>query len=340
MLTNRLLVGAMLISAALFMGCSADDSPDVRKINVPMEVQRYEQDFFTMDTSNTTAALDALDKKYPSFNDDFLSKILRADRNWGGDTLQVYINGFIQFYKPVYDSVKLRYPTLDAPAADVKKGMQFVKYYFPSYNLPTKMISFVGPLDGFGDVMTEEAFLIGLQHHLGSEASIYSTQIVAQTYPAYITRNFDEEHIAINAMKNILLDIVPINDEDKSLVVQMVNRGKTLYALEKLLPKEEKHRLIGYSKNQYEESLSRQAAIWDFFLQNNMLQSKDGNLNKNYIGENPKTQELGDASPGNIGAFMGWQIVRTFAGNNKEIPLSELLKMDAEKIYAAAKYKP
>ena len=340
MTVQKLLVCLLAVSSIWALGCSGDNTPDVSGIDVPLEVQRYEKDFFSIDTNDIAAALIKLDKTYPDFNDDFLSKILSANRNWKGDTLRNYIAGFIQFYKPVYDSAMLKYPSLDEEEAKIKQGLKYVKHYFPEYKIPTKLISFVGPLDGFGDVMTADAFLVGLQHHLGAEASIYNSAIVAETYPAYIHRNFDEEHIAINAMKNILLDLIPYKDEESSLVVQMVNRGKTLYALEKLLPKGDKYRLIGYTKKQYEESMERQDVIWDFFLQNNMLQSKDANLNKNYIGESPKTQELGDASPGNIGAFMGWQIVRKFAEKQKEIALKDLLAMDAEKLYAETKYKP
>ena len=83
-----------------------------------------------------------------------------------------------------------------------------------------------------------------------------------------------------------------------------------------------------------------EAAIWHLFIKNDLLQNQDLNLIKNYIGESPKTQELGDASPGNIGAFVGWQIIKKYMKKNETISLTELMKTKAETILEKTKYKP
>ncbi len=61
---------------------------------------------------------------------------------------------------------------------------------------------------------------------------------------------------------------------------------------------------------------------------------------KNYIGESPRTQELGEGSPGNIGGFSGYQIVKKYLAKNQKITLEELMKTDAREIYNQSKYKP
>ena len=94
------------------------------------------------------------------------------------------------------------------------------------------------------------------------------------------------------------------------------------------------------TKEQLKEAYTREKYIWDLFVQNSLLQSIDENLIKNYIGESPKTQELGDALPGNIGSFTGWQIVKKFMGKNPECSLQKLMEADAEQIFQQAKYKP
>ena len=78
----------------------------------------------------------------------------------------------------------------------------------------------------------------------------------------------------------------------------------------------------------------------DLFVQNNLLQTIDNNVIKNYIGDGPKTQELGEASPGNIGSFAGWQIIKKYMQKNPKTGLKELMAIDAETIFAEAKYKP
>jgi uncharacterized protein YjaZ len=97
---------------------------------------------------------------------------------------------------------------------------------------------------------------------------------------------------------------------------------------------------LGYTEKQYTESKQREAVIWDLFIQNNILQSIDNSIIKNYIGESPKTAELGDASPGNIGSFCGWQIVKKYMNKFPETSLESLMTADAEMIFQQAKYKP
>ena len=132
----------------------------------------------------------------------------------------------------------------------------------------------------------------------------------------------------------------PEKKEDASMVVQMVEKGKRLYLLSRLLPYTEEFKLIGYSEKQLKDCYAHEAGIWDLFVQNNFLQTIDNNIIKNYIGEGPKTQELGEASPGNIGSFAGWQIVKKFMEKTPECSLPALMTTDAETIFQKAKYKP
>ena len=169
---------------------------------------------------------------------------------------------------------------------------------------------------------------------------MYKSEQVQQTYPEYITNRFDPGYITVNNLKNIVLDLYPEKMEDKSLVQQMVEKGKRLYILSKILPRADEYKLIGYKNDQLKSAYENEKIIWDLFVQNNLLQTVDENVIKNYIGESPKTQELGDASPGNIGSFAGWQIVKKYMQKNLEITLQKLMAIDADTIFQEAKYKP
>ena len=74
-------------------------------------------------------------------------------------------------------------------------------------------------------------------------------------------------------MKNILNDLYPEKLEDKALVLQMVEKGKRLFVLSKLLPKTEEYKLIGYTKEQLKAVYEHEVAVWDLFVQNNFLQN-------------------------------------------------------------------
>ncbi len=324
----------------LFSCNSGDKTPDVSGIKIELGIQRFEQDLFTLDTVNFAAKLDLLQAKYPSFGENFLSTILNCDPKWSGDTTANYIRGFTRAYKQVYDTAQIVFKDFTPYENEIKKGLQFLKYYFPNYREPKRIITYIGPLDGYGDVLAEDEMIIGLHHHLGKDFSLYRSALVQETYPEYISRRFEPGYIAVNCIKNIVSDLYPEKMEDKPLVQQMVEKGKRLYLLSRLLPDTDEYKLIGYTKEQLKGVHEHEAAVWDLFVQNNFLQTIDNNIIKNYIGEGPKTQELGEASPGNIGSFSGWQIVKKFMKKNPGYSLQKLMATDAETIFQQAKYKP
>lgn len=336
----RLVFVFIMMACALFSCNNGDKTPDVSNIKIELSTMRFEKDLFTLDTTNFTSKLDLLIARYPSFGENFLATILNTDPTWSADSAANYVHGFITAYKEVYDTAQKVFTDFTPFEKDIKQGLQFVKYYFPKFKEPKKIITYIGPLDGYGDILSDDAIIVGLHHHLGKSFSLYRSQIVQETYPEYISNRFEPDYIAVNCMKNILNDLYPERMEDKPLVQQMVEKGKRLFVLSNLLPKTEEYKLIGYTKEQLKAVYEHETAVWDLFVQNKFLQTIDNNIIKNYIGEGPKTQELGEASPGNIGSFAGWQIVKKFMQKNPKYTLQELMAADAETIFQQAKYKP
>jgi hypothetical protein len=334
----RILV-SLLICFLLF-SCNSNKTPDVSNIKLDLQTKRFEKALFNMDTTHFDQSMNKLVTDYPEFAPLFFREILNVDPRWAPDTTAFYIKGFISSYKPLYDSAELLYPDFKQQTAEIKNVLQYVKHYFPEYKIPGEVITYVGPVDGVGDAISQHALLVGLHQHMGEEYSMYSMDFVRQTYASYITRRFTPEYIPVNAAKTIVLDMYPETDEVKTLVVKMVESGKKLYCMQQLLPNTDEYLIIGYTKMQLERSYSGEAQIWQLFLQNNMLQSIDDNLIKNYIGDSPKTQELGEGSPGNIGGFVGWQIVKKYARDHSSLSLKELMNTPAETIFTDAKYKP
>lgn len=346
---NKILIASVLL---LFISCNSNKNiPDVSGIQVNLDVKRYEQDFFSIDTMNIAASMKNLLAKYPKFTPDFVENILGLDVDsllLPGNAQDSAIRLFIRDYRPIKDSSDLLYKNFDKVAAEIKKGLQFVKYYFPSYQLPSSIITFIGPINANfetsfgvqGDVLTTEGLGIGLQLHLGKNFSLYNTMIGEEQYPQYLSNNFDAEHIPVNCMRNIIDDLYPEKINGKALIEQMIEKGRRLYLLTKLLPFKEEYLCIGYTKKQLTDAYTNEAVIWNFFLNNNLLYNAEQNIIKNYIGESPKTQELGEDSPGNIGAFTGEQIVKKYMEKFPETTLQQLMKTDPQEIYSKAKYKP
>lgn len=325
----------------LLAGCQDRKIPDVSHIDVKLTTLRFEQSMFDTAKNTLLDYLDGIKQDMGSFPAYFFQEILAVDPRAPKDSQAVYVNGFITAYRSVYDSAAKRYTNLKPIEEQIREGLQRVKFYFPKYALPEKLITYIGPADGYGDIIIPgEALVVGLQHHLGANHPLYQSELVQRYYPAYISARFTPEFIAVNAMRNIVMDIFPEQVDDAPLLNQMIEKGKRLFVLQSILPREQHWRLIGYTEAQYNDCLSHESAIWNLFVKNNLLQVIDRNLVRNYLDEGPKTPELGEAAPGNIGSFAGWQIVQAYMEKNPNKSLSDLMATDAETIFREAKYKP
>lgn len=336
----RVSIIAVLCCIFLFSCNHREKAPDVSAIKVNLTVDRFEQNLFDTTTNNLFAYIRKLQSNDPSFTTTYLSKILNVDPSWSADTTASYVNGFIKAYRPVYDSAEKIFRDFTPYEQEIKQGLQFVKYYFPDYKTPGKIITYIGPADGYGDILSADALIIGLQHHLGRDFYLYKSALVQETYPDYISNRFEPDYIAVNSLKNIVNDLYPEKADDKPLVNQMIEKGKRLYLLSKFLPTAYEYQLIGFTKKQLEDAYANEAKIWDLFVKNSYLQITDKNIIKNYVGESPKTPELGEGAPGNIGSFSGWQIVKKYMQKNAATTLQQLMAMDTELLFQEAKYKP
>jgi len=135
----------------IFFSCNnGDKTPDVSHIKIQLTSQRFEKDLFTLDSTHFDTGLQQLFSKYPSFAQNFLYTILGADPKWSNDSTTAYVKGFVSSYKKVFDSSQALFNDFSLYEKEIKKALQLVKYYFPAYRVPEKIITYIGPVDGMG----------------------------------------------------------------------------------------------------------------------------------------------------------------------------------------------
>lgn len=329
---------AAIVLLFFILGCGRNSGPDVSEINVPLEVRRFDNDFFNIDTSAIAVSLDKLEQKYPDFLKDYLFNILALAPPL--DSAAERVKLFLRDYRAVYDTSLLVFPDFAKESAQIKTGLQHVKYYFPEYPLPTKIITFIGPMEGYANVLTSEGLAVGLQLYLGKDFSLYQSDYISQIYPQYQSRRFESSYIPVNCMKNIVDDLYPAEHPDQPLIFQMIDAGKKLYLLDRFLPDAPDTLKTGYTTEQLKGCFENEGLIWNYFLQNNLLYQSDPGLTRDYMNDGPKTEAIGEASPGFIGQFVGWQIVKKYMEQFPEKTLKSLLATPNKEIFEVAKYKP
>lgn len=329
------------------LSCNNEEKgPDVSDVSINLSVNRFDKEFFNIDSSNVLPGLNLLQAKYPLFTSIFLQNILGLD---SANTL-AGVKRFIHLSQSVRDTVNAVFKNFDDIEKDFKKAFQYTRYYFPQYKLPNNLITIIGPPDALaqnGNLLTPNFlgpdFLgVSLQFYVGSNYSLYNQLFfIENVAPTFRSRRFSKEYMVSDGMQLIVDDLFPDKSAGKPLVEQMVERGKQWWLLKKFLPASPDSIITGYTKNQMEWCNTNEGLIWSYIVKNEDLYSVNPATIQTYLGEAPFTQGFSqELSPGNIGQWIGWKIVEKYAQKNESNSLTDVMNASAKQILDGAKYKP
>jgi len=329
----------ILSLSLLLLACKhSNNKPDVAGIDVKFSISRFEQDFFTIDTNNLNAGLARVNKEYPDFFPFYLQQILRVPDS--GPSSFPVIRSILSGYHAINDSIQQKYKNLDWLREELTNGFRYTKHYYPAYKIPN-IITFIGSFDAPGVVLTPQYLGIGLHQFAGKNFSVYKDPQLVEVYPDYISRRFDKEYITPNCMKAVVDDIYPDSSAGRPLIEQMIIKGKQWYLLDHFLPDTENSLKTGYTAKQLDWVKRNEGNIWGYITTNSDIYTIDPGIIQDYIGEGPFTRGMPEgASPGNIGQWVGWQIVKKFADKNPDLSVQQVMASSAKDIFQEAKYKP
>jgi hypothetical protein len=328
---------SVFVCFVLLLSCKGGrNTPDVSHIKTDVQIDRFEKAFFAVDTGNLAQGLAGLRNAYPNFYPTYMRDILGV--NPGDTTTFSIIKTILSSYRSLNDSIQLRYKDLGWLQNELNYNFRFVKYYYPDYTIP-RAITFIGTLDAPGIVLSPQYLGIGLHQYAGKNFSAYQSAEVQQLYPSYISRRFDQEYISANCMKAVVDDLYPDKSTGRPLIEQMIERGKQWYLLDHFAPDAADSVKTGYTQKQLDWVEANEGNMWPVMVKEN-LYSIEPSVIQSYIGEAPFTQTMSDASPGNIGQWIGWRIVQKFASRNKKLTLQQVVETPAKTIFESAGYRP
>lgn len=336
---NKLYFVFSILSIMTLWSCTGNNYPDVSDVDVTVNIQRFEQELFQIDTNNLVPSLNKLNDKYDYFADLYFSEIMGFKRLQ--DTTTSYaaiIPRFISYpsIKALYDTCQLVYGDFSTVEKDFKKAFQFHKYYFPNKPTPT-VTTFISEYGIGAATIGEDQIIIGLDMFLGADYQPYYYPEVQ--LPNYITRTMNQQHLVPKAMEALAREIVGQHNGLR-LIDKMIQNGKVLYVLDLLQPHIDDYVKLGITEEQAEWLPANEAEMWKtVFIER--LYDKNMKKLQGLIEVAPTSPGMPLESPGNAGSWVGWQIIKQYMDNNPNITLEQMLQeQDAQKILTASRYKP
>lgn len=327
------------LCVSLFFSCKQGNKPDVEGIDVTIKIERFDRDLSDGQSAALVKTDQLLQKKYGAFYDDYVHRMV-GDLSYTNEEILATLYKD-KAYKDLNQEADSVFKDMAPTEAALTQTFKYIKYYYPKIRVP-KFISFIS---GFA-VQTpigDDYMGIGLDMFLGKDSKFYKA--IVKSVPLYLSRRFTPEYIVPRLTETYAREeLFPQKDENRSLLSKMIENGKILYFMDRVLDDKTPDAVkIGYTDTQLNWCKTYQGDIWAYFMQNDLLFETDFQKIQMYISEAPFTPGLGEKneSAPKLGIWTGWQIVKKYMEENPDITLQQLMaEQDAQKILSAAKYKP
>ncbi|NND62616.1 MAG: gliding motility lipoprotein GldB [Flavobacteriaceae bacterium] len=315
-------IGWFIIVIGLFFACNNDRKlrSDIAAIPVELEIVRFDKIFANADVSD----IPKLKNQFPQF-----FPVQYADSIWEqriSDSLQQQLN----------EEVLKVFPSEEKFEESLVSLFQHIKYYLPGFSVPQVYIT-TSDVDYKTRVIANDSMLvIELDTYLGSEHPFY------EGISRYITKNMKSDQIVSDVASVYAKKFIAV-PRTRTFLAQMIYFGKELYLKDLWLSETEDYRKMGYTEDEMQWAYDNEAEIWRYFIENEVLYSTDIKLPSRFISPAPFSKfnlDIDNESPGMIGRFIGWQIVRSYVDKNPEISLEQLLLKSPDEIFKNSNYKP
>ncbi len=300
-------------------GCTSSIHPKPQELpEVSFEVIRFEQLFF----GDLDTPLDQLKSQYPYFfPSNTPNSVWQAKRT---DSLQ---QALFHATLPLFgDNLKLR-------TANVLKH---AKYYFPAEKLPEKVITLLTDVDySLRAVDADSLLLISIDTYLGASHPLY------EGIPKYIKNKLTPLHLESEIIDALSHRYVS-KTISRAFLDRMVVHGKRLLLHDYLSPKASAHFHIQYTQDQWDWATAHESDVWHYFVDNDFLFSTDENLNFRFLTAGPYSKfysYLDENSPGRIGQWMGYRIVKAYQ-KRTGASLQQVLAAKTQEILKKSRYNP
>ncbi|MFT4060871.1 MAG: hypothetical protein QM642_00785 [Edaphocola sp.] len=314
-------------------------APEVASIPLAYHSHSFYKDFAHLDTNNLAAGLRQLAGKYPGFSNFYLDTIAGFNISGHYDADNHMLRDFLTLkdFRHLLDTVDMAFPDTKKYDDWLRQSFKLVKYYRVPLELPENVYYFVSYLNGMTAVIQNKTNIgVGLDMFLGRDFMPYKQVSI----PDYATIRFTDSNIPIWVNMALYQDAYPFEPENKTLQTLMIEKGKELYFLEKVCPFLPPELKFGFTPEQYKWCGQNEALIYNFFLQQNLLFEKNMQKIMRFVIDGATSAGMPAESPGNVGSYIGYKIVKAYADNNGADLKTLLQEKDMDKIMRGANYKP
>ena len=335
----------VVLSILIFIVLSSCSSKSKLDIEVPslqkeLVVNRFDRELLDADIYS----LKGLNKKWVSeyglLYESFLNQMINAGSSQD-PMIDFRLEKFLtdSIIQLVNKRMKIVFNDFEPYKKELENAFAYYQYYFPETKQPVVVpfySSFNAKTFPYNDTLG-----IGLDMFLGRNEEVVSL-LPPEFFPMYLKNDMDPENLSLEAMKSwVYVNHSRLGEFENSMVYgvredflsSIIYHGKMMLLLQAIFPDKTEEKLFSFTEEEWSWCVKNESFIFQNLIEFKLLYSKNIQEIKSYINPGSFTPGLPQESPGELGKWIGFRMVKRYF-EEKEISFQELFlqENDSRKI--------
>lgn len=316
------------------ISCNGQNNRMIQEIQgSPLSIHRFDKELYRLIETTDTMYRSTIAEKYPQM----LAILGKGVLNMQRADMPGFFDKLVHFYseptlKGLYRDALSQYDSIAPIEQALGAGFARLQACFPTMQIPAVYLH----ISGFNqNVLVGDSLLsLSIDKYLGSDYPLYK-----EFFYDYQRKKMTPAYVVPDLLAGWIMSEYPFTGNENVLLDRMIYEGKIKYIIQLLQPEMSAAEMIGYTQPAYTWCKENEANLWKAMIERKHLYTPDQMTTAKYFEEMPSTF-LASEAPGNIGTWVGWQIVKKYMEETNASPETLMQNTDSQNILATSKYKP
>ncbi len=316
-------IAAIYLSTILLTACegSGHNSPTAVP-DLDLRIERLDQDLFRSARDTAQSFSLRLYATYGPFYKEYVERILRLapveDPRLPIALTSFTLNPDWQVLQQRADSIL---GDLEPQRAEFERAFERLLSFFPDSLVP-RIVAFNSGFN-YGVTPTDSVLGIGVEWFV-AHGSPVEAMLAPDVFPQYMKDRMRPEMLVPSAVKGWLQVHYTQDVRGEDLLTNLIEIGKVMYLLDAVLPETNPAFTFAFTDEQLKWCEDNEFNVWKELVANEQLYSKKTEDIDRLLNDGPFTNGFPRESPGHIGEWIGYRMVKAYMNDHDELTMAKL----------------
>ncbi|MDR3267681.1 MAG: gliding motility protein GldB [Tannerella sp.] len=325
-----LITGLLLLAPAGWQGCEMKPGNATAK---SVRINRFDKDVYRLMETDSPEWQQQLAANYAPLLEVIGQSVFRTKDTQTPDFFDRMINYYSEpTLNRLYRDALKQFDNIETIENDLGKAFQYFRTQLPDMQLPAVYMHVSGLRQNI--IAGDSLLSLSIDKYMGRDYPLYQDY-----FYTYQLRKMEPAYIVPDYLAAWLLSEYPFRGDERVLLDRLIYEGKIKYVLHRAYSRFSPESWMGYTPEEYLWCRRNEKMLWSILIERKHLYTPDVVTTSKYFSPQPSTF-IADEAPGDIGVWIGWQIVAKYMDSTGATVENLINNNDAQAILRLSKYKP